>query len=330
MYKQYFGLRVEPFTVNPDPRFLYMTPSVQEALASLSYGIHSRKGILLLTGEVGTGKTTIINKLLEWLHRMNYVSAYLFNARIGVDDFFDVMMVDFGIACESREKGLRLLKLNQWLMERYRAGQVAVLIVDEAQGLSMELLEELRLLTNLETFTQKLLQVVLCGQPELDAKLKAPKLRQLRQRIMIRCRTRPFTAQESRAYIHERLHKAGVNGLPVFGEEAIEAISRYSCGIPRIINLLCEHSLISAFADQQRPIAAETIRAVAEEFDLEQTVPPLSSLSLPNRGFVEPQRNLTAESGTAHLERASQRDFGEAKSPQDENLPGDRANQGAV
>src|SRR5438270_7341342 len=184
-YKQYFGLRVEPFNVNPDPRFLFLTKHAREALAALSYGIHHRKGIALLSGEVGTGKTTILHKLLEWLHRMHYSTAFIVNPRLSVVDFFDVIMSDFGIACDSRDKGQRLLRLNEWLLERHRAGQTAVLIVDEAQGLSTELLEELRLLTNVETFTQKLLQVVLCGQPEVEAKLKESELRQVRQRIMI-------------------------------------------------------------------------------------------------------------------------------------------------
>jgi general secretion pathway protein A len=269
MYKSFFGLRVAPFNVNPDPRFLYMTQGVREALASLSYGIYNRKGIVLLTGEVGTGKTTVINKLLEWLHRVHFSTAFVFNPRLSITDFFDVMMADFGIACDSREKGQRLLRLNEWLLARHRAGQSAVLIVDEAQGLSTELLEELRLLTNVETFTQKLLQIVLCGQPELDAKLKDPQLRQLRQRIMVRCNMRPLNLQETHAYINERLRRAGANGTPIFTNEAIETVARYSCGIPRVVNLLCEHALIGAFADQQRLVSPATVHAVAEEFELD-------------------------------------------------------------
>jgi len=269
MYKNFFGLRVAPFNVNPDPRFLYLTQGVREALASLSYGIYNRKGIVLLTGEVGTGKTTIINKLLEWLHRVHFSTAFVFNPRLSIADFFDVMMADFGIASDSREKGLRLLRLNEWLLARHRTGQSAVLIVDEAQGLSTELLEELRLLTNVETFSQKLLQIVLCGQPELDTKLKDPQLRQLRQRIMVRCNTHPLNLLETHAYINERLRRAGANGAPIFSNEAIESIARYSCGIPRVVNLLCEHALIGAFADQQKLVSAATVRAVAEEFELD-------------------------------------------------------------
>jgi len=269
MYNNFFGLRVAPFNVNPDPRFLYMTQGVREALASLSYGIYNRKGIVLLTGEVGTGKTTVINKLLEWLRLVNFSTAFIFNPRLNVTDFFDLMMADFGIVCESRDKGQRLMRLNEWLLERHRTGHSAVLIVDEAQGLSIEVLEELRLLTNMETFTQKLLQVVLCGQPELDAKLKQPQLRQLRQRIMVRCNMRALSAQEIHSYIKDRLRRAGANGSPIFTSEAIDAIARYSGGIPRVVNLLCDHSLIGAFADQQRPVLPSTVNAVAKEFELD-------------------------------------------------------------
>lgn len=278
MYKSFFGLRVAPFNVNPDPSFLYMTQGVREALASLSYGIYNRKGIVLLTGEVGTGKTTIINKLLEWLHRVHFSTAFVFNPRLSIPDFFDVMMADFGIGCDSREKGQRLLCLNEWLLARHRAGQSAVLIVDDAQGLSTELLEELRLLTNVETFTQKLLQIVLCGQPELDTKLKDPQLRQLRQRIMIRCNMRPLNLAETHAYINARLRRAGANGTPIFSNEAVESIVRYSCGIPRVVNLLCEHALIGTFADQQKLVSAAMVRAVAEEFELD-AIPALPDTS---------------------------------------------------
>lgn len=273
MYKDFFGLRVEPFNVTPDPRFLFLTDDAREALASLSYGIHQRKGFCLLTGEVGTGKTTILHKLLEWLQRMHYASAFIVNPRLSVADFFDVLMADFGIDCEAREKGQRLLHLNRWLLERHRAGETAVLIVDEAQDLSTELLEELRLLTNVETFTQKLLQVVLCGQPELNYRLKDPQLRQLRQRIVVRCTTRALGQDESIAYVHERLRRAGANGTPIFTQESIRTIWQYSGGIPRIINLLCEHALISAFVDQEKPISAATIETIANEFELSGAQP---------------------------------------------------------
>ena len=181
MYKEFYGLRANPFNVNPDPRYLFLTRHTEEALACLTYGIQSRKGFVLLTGEVGTGKTTLINKLLEWLRLQQVATAFIFNSRLNVPQFLDYMMADFGIPCDSKAKSQILLRLYNWLLDRYRAGETAVLIVDEAQNLSDEVLEEIRMLTNLETFTEKLLQIVLVGQPELEQKLKQPQLRQLRQ-----------------------------------------------------------------------------------------------------------------------------------------------------
>src|ERR1700742_245342 len=201
MYQKFFGLRESPFNVNPDPRYLFLTRQIQEALAGLTYGIQNRKGFILLTGEVGTGKTTLLNRLLDWLHGQRVATAYIFNSRLEGTHLFEFMMAEFEIPCESREKSLVLLRLNQWLLERYRAGETAVLIVDEAQNLSDEVLEEIRLLTNLETSTEKLLQIVLTGQPELEEKLKLPQLRQLRQRITLRCRTAPLSIEETFGYI---------------------------------------------------------------------------------------------------------------------------------
>src|ERR1700689_5452965 len=276
MYQRFFGLNESPFNVNPDPRYLYLTRQIQEALAGLTYGIQNRKGFILLTGEVGTGKTTLLNRLLDWLHGQRMATAYIFNSRLEVDHLFDYMMADFEIPCESREKSQLLLRLNQWLLERYRAGKTAVLIVDEAQNLSPEVLEEIRLLTNLETSTEKLLQIVLTGQPELEEKLKMPSLRQLRQRITLRCHTAPLSLEETFGYIAERLRIGGANGEPIFSKEAIEAVHRYSRGIPRVVNLLCEHSLVNSYVDSLRPVPAHLVDEVAREFqldDIEPTVP---------------------------------------------------------
>ena len=161
MYKEFFGLRANPFNVNPDPRYLFLTRHTEEALACLTYGIQSRKGFVLLTGEVGTGKTTLINKLLEWLRLQQVATAFIFNSRLNTTQFLDYMMADFGIPCDSKAKSQILLRLYNWLLDRYRAGETAVLIVDEAQNLTDEVLEEIRMLTNLETFTEKLLQICL-------------------------------------------------------------------------------------------------------------------------------------------------------------------------
>src|SRR6266853_2182421 len=268
MYKDFYGLRANPFNVNPDPRYLFLTRHTEEALACLTYGIQSRKGFVLLTGEVGTGKTTLINKLLEWLRLQQVATAFIFNSRLNTPQFLDYMMADFGIPCDSKAKSQILLRLYNWLLDRYRAGETAVLIVDEAQNLGDELLEEIRMLTNLETFTEKLLQIVLVGQPELEQRLKQPQLRQLRQRLTLRAKTHPFNLEETKSYISQRLRIAGSSGEQVFEPEAVAALYRYSIGVPRVINLLCEHCLVSAFVDQKKTVSAEIVDAVARDFDL--------------------------------------------------------------
>ncbi len=284
MYKEFFGLRANPFNVNPDPRYLFLTRHTEEALACLTYGIQSRKGFVLLTGEVGTGKTTLINKLLEWLRLQQVATAFVFNSKMNVPQFLDYMMTDFGIAHGSNEKSQILLHLYNWLLDRYRAGETAVLIIDEAQNLSDDVLEEIRMLTNLETFTEKLLQIVLVGQPELEMRLRQPNLRQLKQRLTLRAKTYPLTLEETNAYVQQRLRIAGSNGHQIFDPEALIAIHKYASGIPRVINLICEHCLVSAFVDQQKTIRPEVVDAVARDFDLADnhvaaasTTPPMTT-----------------------------------------------------
>lgn len=273
MYKEFFGLETYPFNVNPDPRFLIPTRDTQEALACMKYGIEQRRGFILLTGEVGTGKTTLLNQLLEGLRHDKVTTAFIFYPRVTVYQFLDFIVTDFGVACGSRQKSQILLHLNEWLLEHYRAGKNAVLIVDEAQTLSHEVLEEIRLLTNLETATDKLLQIVLSGQPELEDKLNQFSLRQLRQRITLRCRTSPLNLQETQTYISERLKIAGANGEAIFTPEAFETIFRYSQGIPRVINVLCEQALIASFADQRKPIPSSAIEGAARDFGLDRISP---------------------------------------------------------
>ncbi len=223
----------------------------------------------MLTGEVGTGKTTLLNRLLGWLQRYRTATSFVFNPSLDPSQFLEYMMADFGLGGEPRQKGQLLLRLNKWLLERYRMGGTAVLIVDEAQNLSPEVLEEIRLLTNLETSTEKLLQIVLSGQPELEAKLNRPELRQLRQRIMLRCKTHPLTLEETQQYVAVRIRIAGADGNFIFTPEAINAAHTYGRGVPRLINLLCEHALINAFAQQVRPVPEKTIQEIAHEFQLD-------------------------------------------------------------
>lgn len=270
MYREYFGLKENPFNINTDPRYLYLTQRTQEALNCLTYGIEAGKGFILLTGEVGTGKTTILNKLLESLHQQRAATAFVFNPRMSASQLFDYMITDFGIECKSRARSQVLFKLHQWLLDRYLAGEQTVLVVDEAQVLTRQTLEEIRLLTNLETSTHKLLQIVLAGQPEVETMLNKRELRQLRQRIALRAKTLPLTLEEIRGYILERLRIAGSSGEEIFTPEAIEEIFKHGRGIARVTNLICEQALMKAFIDRQKLVSAEIVEEVARDFSLDE------------------------------------------------------------
>jgi general secretion pathway protein A len=267
MYEKHFQLNTAPFSVSPDPRFLYPTGLVKEALATLAYGVNNRKGFIVLTGDVGTGKTTILNIFMQWLRSQNAATAFVYNPRLRAEEFLDFMLADFHVRCPSTVKSRRLLRLTDWLLERHRAGQPVVLVVDEAQQLSADVLEELRLLTNLETPTEKLLQIVLSGQPELEQLLAHPSLRQLRQRITLRCRTGAFSAEQTKEYVEQRLSIAGAERKDIFSPEAIACIHEVSGGIARIINVLCEQSLIYGYCESKTTIGPETIESVAREFN---------------------------------------------------------------
>jgi general secretion pathway protein A len=273
MYKHFFGLHENPFNANPDPRYLFLTAQTREALEELTYGIPARKGLILLTGEVGTGKTTLLNCLLDWLRQKQTPTAFIFNSHLATSHLFDFMLADFGVPSSSELNGNPLMRLNQWLIEQYRAGETPVLIVDEAQGLSFDVLEEIRMLLNLETPHEKLLQIVLAGQPELEERLQRPDLRQLKQRIALRCRTGALTLAETHEYIGARLHIAGANGKPIFSPEAVEDAHFYSRGIPRVVNLLCEHALINAYVDDLQPVPAHIIEEIAREFHFDDAKP---------------------------------------------------------
>ena len=282
MYKSFFGLKESPFRVNPDPRYLYLTKEIEEALAGLMYGIKTRKGFVTLIGEVGTGKTTLVNRLLDWLNQQQIRTAFIFNTRVNTTQLLEFVLAEFEIPCDSRSKSQQLMRLNHWLLERHQAGETVVLIIDEAQNLTYPVMEEIRLLTNLETATDKLLQIVLSGQQELDEKLKLPQLRQLRQRISVRCKTSPLTKEQTHEYIAERLRIAGANGQPIFSPKAIDVIHKYSHGIPRVVNLLCEHALTGAYVEEQRPIEPPLVEEVAREFQLDEIAPvaPPGSLTV--------------------------------------------------
>lgn len=274
MYKQFFGLSRHPFEISPDPFFYHPTPRHNEALANLHYGVGRRKGFIVITGEVGTGKTLLVRCLLAELRKNNIAFGYVFNPLLPVVEFFQYIMADLGLPYAGRTKSEMLLDLNRFLIQRHARGLITALVVDEAQALRPDLLEEIRLLTNLETSQQKLLQIVLMGQPELEIVLDSPGLRQLKQRVSLRCQLQPLNEAQTRAYVLSRLERAGAApDVPIFSEEAFSKLQEYSQGIPRIINNLCENSMVNAFAREERLIGPEMITEVATDFRL--TAPSL-------------------------------------------------------
>ena len=266
----FFGLRENPFKISPDPRFLFVTEEGHAAADELVYAVRNRKGLILLTGEVGTGKTMLVRRLLDWLAEEQMPTALIFNSRIRPEHLLDFILNDFGVPCDSQVKSDKLMALNRWLLDRYRAGQTPVLVVDEAQGLSADTLEEVRLLLNFETPRDKLLQIVLAGQPELDTMLKRHELRQLRQRISIRSRTAPLTPEQTADYIRHRLRVAGAGNDAIFEPEAAAAVYAHTHGIPRVINVLCEHAMVNACADGSATVSRAAVDQAASECHLDR------------------------------------------------------------
>ena len=253
MYLSFYGLTEKPFNATPDPKFLYMSPAHREALAQLLYGTQERKGFIALTGKVGTGKTTLLHALCQRLNGQSAVS-FVVNSALPFDQFLEYVLEDLGINKVAESRAQRLIALNKFLIEQQRAGQNTVLIVDEAQNLDPLTLEQIRLLSNFETPTNKLLQILLVGQPELKSRLNLPELRQLKQRIALRCQIPALTLEETRSYIRTRLRIAGARDLGLFVDSAVGRISAYSGGIPRLINTVCDHCLLFGYADQKRRI----------------------------------------------------------------------------
>ena len=266
MYLEYYGLKEPPFSLTPDPRFIYFTPSHKEVMANLHYGIDHGKGLIVVTGEVGTGKTTVLRWILQRLERTVLV-AYLFHPRLTVNDFYQQMARFLDIQWDAKSD--LLMTLGRILETRQARGLKTVLIIDEAQGLSVNLLEEIRLLLNFESDTAKYLQVVLCGQPELRDLLNEKSLRQLKQRIALRCQIMPLpNIQETENYIMERLMIAGCDQPVIFSPEAISSIFRITEGIPRIINNICDNSLLAGYLEDLPIIGRRIIEDVADKFDI--------------------------------------------------------------
>jgi len=273
MYNAFFGFSESPFNMSPDPSFLFRSPQHEEALANLIYGVQSRKGFVALTGEVGTGKTTMLECLRDFLSAQRIAFASLFNSRLTVEQFFELLAYDLDLRCDRRSKTAVLLCLNNLLLDRANLGRTTVLIVDEAHNLEWDVLEEIRLLGNLENRRGKLLQIVLAGQPELDRKLEAPEYRQLKQRIALRFTLRGFSAGETFAYVDSRMARAGLPNQTVLSPELIEEVHFRSQGIPRLINAICDNLLLTCFAMESRSATREMLDEVTADMRLDHPGP---------------------------------------------------------
>src|SRR5713101_3638362 len=269
MYNAFFGFSETPFSLSPDPAFFYRSEQHEEALANLVYGVQARKGFIVLTGEVGTGKTTMLECLRDYLEAQYIEFAFIFNSRITSDQFFEMIAYDLNLPCSRASKTEVLFALNQLLVEQAQDGRTVVLIVDEAHNLEWDVLEEIRLLGNLENRNGKLLQIVLAGQPEFDRKLDAPNLRQLKQRIVLRYSLQPFTLRDAVEYMQSRLERAGMPNQTVFPEELMAEIHLRTQGIPRVINAICDNLLLTAFALETKVATMEFLEEVSADLRLE-------------------------------------------------------------
>ena len=274
MYTSYFGFREEPFNITPDPRFFYANPGHEEAYASLLYGIRQRKGYISLIGEAGTGKTTLLRRVVGGLEKSIRVAFYYYNTTLTFDEFLDFICTSFGLQVKEGRKLEKIQAIDRFLRERLAEGGTGVLIIDEAHHLADEVLENLRLLSNIELDNHKLLQIVLVGQPELEQKLDRPELRQLKQRIAISCRLGRLKPQAVEPFIHYRMQTAGCNRYDVFTPQAIQLIAARSDGIPRIINTICDNSLSAAYQASQQTVSEQVVEKVTTALRLNGSPSP--------------------------------------------------------
>jgi general secretion pathway protein A len=266
MYRQFFGLKEKPFNITSDPSFLYLSRVHKEAFAHLIYGIKERKGFLEITGEIGAGKTTLCRALLNHLD-INTKSAFIFNSTLPDMQLFQTILEDFGVSVGRKTKASMLRQFNNFLLEELSRNNNVVLIIDEAQNLKASVLEELRILSNMETEKEKLFQMILVGQPELREKLNSPNLKQLRQRIGVRFHITPLSSGEISEYIYHRLKVAGSDGKISFSEDALDIIYKYSGGIPRLINTVCDKALLSAYVAETKYIDSAIIEKCVREIE---------------------------------------------------------------
>jgi general secretion pathway protein A len=284
MITTFFNLKDEPFRLTPDPRFLHLANTHGEVLGAVVQAILRRKGFVVVSGPIGAGKTTLLHAALQIVSQQSVsqapiTSAFIVNPLLAPDEFLETLLMDFEIPCSGTSKPARLNALHKAFIEAQRRGGTSVLLVDEAHLLSLELFEEIRLLTNVETYHEKLLQVVLCGQPELLPVLQLPRLRPLQQRVAVSCELRPLTFPETQAYIAERLRKAGLQGPSPFTMQSIKRVHEFSGGIPRLINLLCDSSLSVAYAQRKKQIDLAVIEEAEGKLDVKA---PAAALELQN------------------------------------------------
>jgi general secretion pathway protein A len=283
VYQEFYGFREKPFALTPDPEFFYLSETHWTALESLLYGIQQRVGFMVVTGEIGTGKTTLGRVLLEKLDK-KVRTAVIFNSFLTEGDLLKVILQDFGFPSRGRSKKDRMDVLNLSLVERLSEGENAVLIIDEAQNLSVPVLEQIRMLSNLETEKEKILQIILMGQPELNQKLQSPALEQLNQRIAIRHHLQPLPAAKTEEYIHHRLRKAGAQENITFSKSALKSIHQFSRGTPRLINLLCDRALLAGFMEQTHQIDGGIMGQAAKSLQgKDKGIAPGSRSSWPSR-----------------------------------------------
>jgi general secretion pathway protein A len=274
VYRAFFGFKTDPFSLSPDPGFLYRSEQHEEALSNLIYGVQARKGFIVLTGEVGTGKTTMLECLRDYLAQQRVEFAFVFNSRINAAEFLEMVAWDFDLKCDRKSKPEILAALNDLLVAQVEKGNTSVLIVDEAHNLDWEVLEEIRLLGNLENRFGKMLQIILAGQPEFDRKLDAPNLRNLKQRIVLRYNLSPFNEEDTAKYIQSRFTTAGIPNQTIFTPELMWEIHRRSQGIPRLINAICDNLLLIAFADAAKVATVDMLDEVTNDMRLEWTERP--------------------------------------------------------
>jgi general secretion pathway protein A len=276
MYQEFYGLREKPFALTPDPQFFFLSESHQTAMESLLYGIYQREGFMVLTGDIGTGKTTLCRALLERVDP-RVKTAVIFNSFLTEKELLGAILQDLGLATKGKSRKKLIDELNKFLLSQLSEGNHVALIIDEAQNLSVPVLEQIRMLSNLETEKEKMLQIILLGQLELVEKLQSPDLRQLNQRIAIRHRLLPLTRAKMEGYIYQRLLVAGAQGNVTFSNSALNEIYEFTKGIPRLINLLCDRALLAGFVEQTYHIEEDIIQKAKKSLlDMEENSRPVS------------------------------------------------------